>query len=320
MRPPTDWPRLAKNHLANRAWSSVANTWGNAAIGFDISQVQDLSELLDPILGPGFEDRDNVSVFNFPGRYVAAFMDVSAATIKAAYILRTAGNCVLAGQPTWAAIDAYHFSFVAARALLALLGVHLIQINDSYAVLDVFPEGETERTKKQFKRDYPQLTDPSRLILRTRSSIIEQRAIWVILVRMLKSTTFDPGMQVTIDRIIELGHGFSSTRNDVLYRNKAWLYSEDFIAPGSPTSINDDPFLLATKDNFFDERDSSFAFAMLMLKVVRSLVEYVEAQTGSNIIPTSYGDCFRRFSGFDLPKLHSVFSLIYRQESYGAVL
>ncbi|WP_156376159.1 hypothetical protein [Methylobacterium sp. Leaf117] len=318
--PPPNWQLLAKNHLGGRSWSSIRQTWGTAALGFDLDEIQDLSLALDPILRPNFDDREKVSVFSFPGGRIAAFGDAVSASVKAAYVLRGAGNCLLGGQPTWAAIDAYHFSFVAARALLGLLGVHLVHVHDTFAALDVFPEGETQRAQTEFSRQYRNYTDPARLIYRKRSDTIAQRDIWVILVRILRVTTFDAAIQPSIDLIIELGAGFSSARNDVLYQNIAWLYKEDYITPTIPDVINDDPFILAATDRFFEEKDSSFAFAMLMLKVMRSLITSIETIGGSNIIPTSYGECFRSFSGFDQTKLHPVYSVIYRQEGFGSAL
>src|SRR6202034_1452761 len=122
-------------------WTSIRNIWSAAASGFDSSDIIDLADILDPIVGADFDKRENVTVFEFAGKHIAAFHDAAAAFYKCTYVLRTVGICLLGGQPTWAAVDAYHFSFLAGRTLLALLGIHLVQVKDSYCVLDVFPEG-----------------------------------------------------------------------------------------------------------------------------------------------------------------------------------
>src|SRR5262249_7154006 len=140
-----NWDLLSKNHILSRDWTSIKNIWSAAASGFDASEMLDLANVLGPIVGEDFDQRESVSVFEFSGRHVAGFHDAAAAFYKCAYVLRSVGNCLLGGQPTWAAVDAYHFSFLAGRALLALLGVHFVQIKDTYCVLDLFPEGATDQ-------------------------------------------------------------------------------------------------------------------------------------------------------------------------------
>ncbi len=316
----SNWQLLAKNHLGNRAWSSVSAAWSAASIGFDLKQTQDISDAVGPILTPDFEKRANMSVFNFRGSRVAGFMDAATATAKSAYVLRSAGNCLLGGQPTWAAIDAYHFSFVAARALLAMLGVHLVHICDTFAILDIFPEGETDRERSLFRKQYPTLSDPCKLIFRSRSAPIEQRAIWTILLRLLRTTTFDVSMQSTVSRICELGEGFSGTRNDILYKNNSWLYDEDYTTPWLPEKINNEVSSQESAERFFGERDSSFAFATLMHSIVKALVDSIEKLGGTDIIPTSYGACFKRFESFNPDNLRALFSSVYRLECYGIAI
>jgi hypothetical protein len=68
-----DWQLLSKNHIQGRDWSDIRNIWTAASNGLDPTDLLDLSEALDPIVGPGFDTRENVSVFDFPGRHVASF-------------------------------------------------------------------------------------------------------------------------------------------------------------------------------------------------------------------------------------------------------
>jgi hypothetical protein len=99
--PPPSWELLARNHIPGRDWKFVSNIWAAAALGFELASISELSQDIEPIVGPGFERRATVSVFEFPDGHVAAFHDAAVALSKCAYVLRTVGNCLLGGQPTW---------------------------------------------------------------------------------------------------------------------------------------------------------------------------------------------------------------------------
>src|SRR5215204_6495114 len=129
---------------------TIRNVWTAAALKYDSSAASDLSQILEPIVGPNFDKRQHVSLLDFEGGAVAAFHDMAAALARCAYVLRVVGNCLVGGQPTWASVDAYHFSMVACRALLGLLGIHFVHIQNTRCVLDVFPEGKLEQVKKKF--------------------------------------------------------------------------------------------------------------------------------------------------------------------------
>jgi hypothetical protein len=319
--PATDWRTLAKNHIPARDWNTISNVWGAAAIGFDVTDLVDLSEQLNPILAPGFNTRDNVSVFDFPGRHVASFQDATAALLKCTYLLRAVGNCIIAGQPTWGAVDAYHFSFVAGRALLAFLGINFVQIGDTYCFVDVFPEGRLDREKAQFRKHNPATAHPARLIFRVRSSPIEQRGMWTILIRALRVTNLGADVEADLNKICELSDGFGKTRNELLYRNLAWVYEEDRNKPSRDVKIKDDIHSYSDLVDFFINcRDANYAFAAIFARVLSKVITTVRERSGVDILQTSYGPCLKRFSGFNLQSLEALYQTVYQKQGFSVDL
>lgn len=320
IQPPT-WERLARNHIPGRDWEEIRGVWSAAARGFEPEQLSDLSETLSPMLAADFGSRESVSVFSIKGIQVSAFQDVAAILLKSTYVLRAVAACLLNGQPTWAAVDAYHFSFLSCRALLALLGIHLVQIADLTCVLDVFPTGRLDQTIKKFRKQYGSLENPVRLIFQERSRYIEQSAMWAILVRALNTATLPVGLRNDLDKVTELSAGFGRMRNELLYRNSSWLYVEDFGRPTCDVHIEDDIHSYDDLSSFFsNNKGAIFAFAAVFARVLFALVSEVQAQSGVNLLPTSYGPCLVKFPGFKQEKLQSLFATIYRCDAYGTDL
>jgi hypothetical protein len=316
--PPPSWELLARNHIPGRDWKFVSNIWAAAALGFELASISELSQDIEPIVGPGFERRATVSVFEFPDGHVAAFHDAAVALSKCAYVLRTVGNCLLGGQPTWASVDAYHFSLLGCKTLLAFLGVHFVHVRDTRCVLDVFPQGDLEQTKRRFRNDNPGAQNPARLIYRAQGALIEQRAMWAILLRILYVTKLPAKLDKDIDAIRQLGAGFGRSRNDMLYGNSHWLYEEDFRRPSNSIAIQDDIYAYSNLEDFFsDQRDANFAFAAVLVRILLALIADIEARSGISLLQTSYGPCLGKFDGFDFTKLNALFATMYRKEGYG---
>ena len=214
-------------------------------------------------------------------------------------------------------MDAYHFSFLSCRALLALLGIHFVQVVDTTCVLDVFPRGRLDQVKKQFDRENRGVVNPARLSFQERSRFTEQSAMWVMLIRALNSAAMPAELERDLGMITTLGAGFGRARNDVLYRNVSWIYEEDFMRPTCGVAINDDIHAYADVANFFlDQRDANVAFAAIFARVLFALTFNIQDQSGVNLLPTSYGPCLARFPGFGFRKLDDLFSSLYRKESY----
>lgn len=234
-------------------------------------------------------------------------------------MLRTVGNCLLGGQPTWASVDAYHFSLLACRALLAFLGIHIIQIGDTRCVLDIFPQGKLDQVKRKFRRTYPGYRNPVRLVFRSHGSLIEQRALWFLLLRALHITDLPAGVQRDADLVRGLSEGFGRSRNEMLYGNSQWLFPEDALRPTMGISINDDIYSYTgdPKSFFADQRDANFAFSSTLIRLLLALTSDVQAQSGVEILQTSYAPCLTKFDGFSHAKIEGLYSKLYRKEGYG---
>jgi len=319
MATPSDWKQLAKNHIPGRDWALIGNVWGAAALTFEPATTSGLSQAIDPIIGPNFSTRSNVSIFEFPGGQVAAFHDAVSALCKCAYVLRTIESCLLDGQPTWASVDAYHFSLLACRALLALLGVHIVHIEDTRCVLDVFPQGDLESIKKAFRKANRGARDPARLIFRNRGSLIEQRQMWAILIRVLRVTELPTVCGADVDAIEKIGDGFGRSRNGMIYGNSEWLYKEDAERPASEMKINDDIHSYQDlEDLFVEQRDANFAFAAALIRLLRVLAIDIREQSGVDLFHTWYGPRLAGFSHFGVAEINVILSNVLRRRRYGA--
>jgi hypothetical protein len=315
------WDKLADNHIAGRDWDKIRNVWSAAAIEFQTSVMSDLSQVIEPILSPGFDAREHVSVFEFVGGEVAGFHDAASGVLKCAYVLRSVGNCLISGQPTWASVDAYHFSLLACRALLGLLGIYFVKVSDTWCVLDVFPRGRLEQVQRAFRKSHPSAQFPARLFFRSRGSVIEQRAMWIALLRAFRVSLLPDSVSQDVDIICRLGEGFGRSRNEMLYGNARWLYDEDYSRPCTAIVINDDIHSYAILDEFFtDNRDANFAFAAALVRVLLTLTAEVKEQSGVDILQTSYGHCLARFPGFGIGSLNALFSGLYHRDAYGVDL
>lgn len=310
------WEKLADN-VPGRDWAVIRNVWSAAAPGFEQKYASDLSSVLDPIIGSNFKDRPHVSVFEFVGGDIAAFHDMAAALHKCAYVLRSVGNCLIGGQPTWASVDAYHFSLLACRAILGLLGIHFVQIVRTRCVLDIFPQGRLPQVVNNFKKSNRGIRHPARLIFRKHDTLVEQSAMWTLLVRALNVAVLPPALRIDIEAICKIGEGFGRSRNEMLYGNE-WPYKEDLYCPNIKISINDDMHSYQSIDDVFSsERDANFALAKILARIVMTLASDICAQAGVDLFGTSYGIFFSKFSGFEVAKLDALYATLYRKEGYG---
>jgi hypothetical protein len=298
----TQWNDIAKKNILSRDWTAIRNVWAAAAIGLDADEIQDLEDVLEPIVT--LDGRPNPFVFSLRGRHVAALHDMVTSLMKCAYVIRATANCYLGGQPTWACVDAYHVSLVACRALLGLLGIAIVRIQDTSCVVDVFPEGVEQVHRAAFKKQGGSVGDPVRIFYRTRSSLVEQSAMWALLIRALRVADLPASIQESFETIIKLEAGFGRPRNDILYRNSSWIYEPDLRQPLTLLKVQDDIFSFANLDDFFLlEKDASFAFCNLLIRVLVNLVGDVHATSGADLIPSSYANWMWKFTGFGAQSL-----------------
>jgi hypothetical protein len=312
----TSWEVLSKNHLPDRDWKTISAAWIAAGIGYEPTISSPLPQSVVSALARELGQGSTKEVFEFAGGTVPAFQDLSVAVSKSAYLLRCAGNCLVSGQPTWASVDAYHFSLLGCRALLSLLGVHVVEVSGTQCVLDIFPEGAKPQVVKKFRRQHRGMSYPATLICRTRGTQIQQHDMWTILLRVLRVTSFPSAIMDDIETVLELKEGFSRARNDVMYGNEVWLYEEDFWAP-SLVNVNDDIRTYASLSTaFLDERDANFAFAALLARIIAALVLDIQSNGGVDIVPTSYGRCLQDFPGFAATALDGLYAGVFKRECY----
>jgi hypothetical protein len=160
--------------------------------------------------------------------------------------------------------------------------------------------------------------NPARLIFRARGTLIEQRALWLLLLRALHVTDLPSGLSQDVKVVRDIGDGFGRSRNEIIYGNAEWLYDEDAAGPSGPFAINDDAHSYPSFDQFFvDYRDSNFAFARLLIRILLSLVQDVETQSGVRVLKTTYGPCLLQFAGFQHAAIEQLYTSLYRRESFG---
>jgi hypothetical protein len=310
--PQPDWGKIAKAGIAGRKWDVVRSAWESAAIGFEFNGASDLSDSVEAIITGGLA-RESPIVFAFQGGKISAFQDMAAAVHKCAYVLRAVGNCLLSGQPTWASVDSYHFSLLASRALLALLGVHIVKVRETSAVLDVFPEGIAPQVAKVFAKQHRDLKEPARLSFRHQQGLIEQRHVWTILARTLRVSSLPDSISRDASLLANHYEGLGKSRNAVLYNNSDWPYQEDLLAPSLSFRINDDAHSY-TEDEFNSGRDASFGIAMLLVRIILGLVGDIP---GIQLFDSSYGRCLAKFAGFAADQVDTLYKAHYHQAGYG---
>jgi hypothetical protein len=221
-------------------------------------------------------------------------------------------------------VDAYHFSLLACRAILGLLGLHFVDVGGTHCVLDVHPHGIHEHIVKAFLKEHGKVDSPVRLVYRARGQVIVQQDMWVILgraLRTLKADGLGPETQRDIKKICDLEAGFGAARNKILYTNEGWLYEEDFEKPCGPLDIQDEIYEYDDEENLFRSvRDANFAFARLVARLLTVLLRAIEDQAGSELVRTSYRVCLTEFTGFNFDRMDALYATMYQKSAYGAGL
>jgi hypothetical protein len=295
----SDWKTFAKNNVAGRDWAEIRKAWSVAAVNFEYGSIDTLESTVDGHVGDDFNTRPESSVFGFPGRSVSGLHDAIASAMRGAYVLGTARNCLAAGQATWASLEAYHCSLIFCRAILGLLGIHLIRIKDTNCVLDIFSEGTAREAQKKFRKQFGIYDDPARIFYRKRGALIEQSGMWALLVRALRVAALPPGLDAAKDVILNIDEGFGRARNDILYRNQPWPYVPDLEWPTTVLDIKDDIFSFSDLTDFFAaERDANFSFCKLMVGLTVGLINEIHEGAGDVLLPSFYGVQVGRFQTF----------------------
>ena len=268
-------------------------------MGFRYGSVDALESIVDGYVADDFEKRAESSVFSFPGGTVSGFHDAIESALRGAYLFGNVRNCLSAGQPTWASLEAYHCSLVFCRAVLGFLGIGFVRIKDTNCVIDLFPAGASKDTQRRFRRIFGTYESPARLFFRKRGSLIEQSGMWALFVRTLRVATLPASLERTKNVILNLDGGFGRSRNDILYRNQSWPFSPDLQWPLSMLDINDNIFSYTDRTEFFSaNRDANFCFCKLMIDLTITLMNDVVEGAANILLPSYYGSAITKFTSF----------------------
>jgi hypothetical protein len=137
------------------------------------------------------------------------------------------------GMQSWSMFNAYHSAFLGARGIMALLGVGLPNIRDGGQLLvDVFPEPESQKKKKQLRlRGYRY----EEILIVYLSSPIEQHETWECFQRVVRMSTVECWNNTLSKELVDLDHkSISKRRNAFLYRAAFWP-ADDLMADGVET-------------------------------------------------------------------------------------
>jgi hypothetical protein len=296
----SDWITFAKNNVPSRDWSQICRAWKTAAIGFEYGTEFSLEDSINGILGQDFDAETSSTVFSMSGHEVSALHDAAESALRGVYILAATKNCLAAGQPSWASLDAYHCSLVFCRALLGLLGIYFVRINDTNCAVDVFPEGTDARLRKKFRQQFRDVEFPIRLFFRKRGSLIEQAGMWALLVRTLRMASLPASLDHEKAAILGIKEGFGRARNDILYTNYDWPFAPDLLRPVTFLDLRDDLAELTDVDKLFSERrDGNFALCRAMVSLTIGLISDVGLDAELILATSRYGEqalSFRSFS------------------------
>lgn len=209
------------------------------------------------------------------GEYRANLTGFRAALLhEAIYLLHKAANVLVASQqqvrgglPTWSIATAYQSSFFSKEALLMLLGVAFVEVNNKTLLLDIWPEPEKSATKKA-KALYKVGSE----IQYVHHSRIEHHHRWAVLKRVLRTLRNSPINGKIINAIDDIDDKkFARQRNDLHYSN-AWYFKDmhSFFSPISYCRFQKDSELVDRLDP--DNQDFTVVLAMILFSCASSLL------------------------------------------------
>lgn len=163
------------------------------------------------------------------GEYRADLHGLRSAQLhEAIYVLHKAANVLVAshqqvrgGLPTWSIATAYQSAFFSMEALLMLLGISIVEVNNKTIVIDIWPEVDSKASKKE-KALY-KLGSEIQYIAHSR---IEHYHRWAILKRVLRTLSDSPLSNDFINAICEIDDKkFAKQRNRLHYSN-TWIFDD----------------------------------------------------------------------------------------------
>ena len=144
---------------------------------------------------------------------------------KGLYLLHKASHIISAGQlharqglKTWSLSSSYQGALLAARAIIALLGHSIEEIDRNSYILDCFGKGDKQITLSENEIYVDTIHYPYR---------IEHKQTWEILKRLLRSYKVDIWPKEMVITILDQDiSNFSFQRNTIHYWNNSWIFDD----------------------------------------------------------------------------------------------
>ena len=168
--------------------------------------------------------------------------------LRGAYLFGNVRNCLSAGQPTWASLEAYHCSLVFVAPFSGSWVSVLCVLRIRIASLIFFRQGP-QRIHKGGFAEFLVLTRAQLACFFASGEALSSRVgCGLFSVRTLRVATLPASLERTKNVILNLDGGFGRSRNDILYRNQSWPFSPDLQWPLSMLDINDNLFSYTDRD------------------------------------------------------------------------
>lgn len=222
--------------LSHRSWTEVENAWlpHVAQLAFiepgqkpelALSDFHELSGVAANLTAENELRRSDL-----PGLRAAMLHEGIYLLHKAANVLAASHQQVSCGMPTWSIATAYQSAFFSMEAMLMILGIAIVEVDNKSMSIDVWPTVQNTASKKE-KAAY-QIGDDVQFIHHAR---IEHHHRWAILQRVLRTLKNAPLDGAVINAIIDIDEKqFARQRNRLHYSN-IW-YFEDLHAYSSHIS------------------------------------------------------------------------------------
>lgn len=186
---------------------------------------------------------------------------------KAANVLVVSQDQVLGGTPTWSVATAYQSAFFSMEAMLMLLGVAVVEVNDRTLQIDVWPTVESAASRKA-KASY-------RLGLEAqyvRHKRIDHHHRWAILKRILRTLENSPIRGEVLNAIESIDDKHFARQRNKLHYSNGWTFDDlhTYFSPLSYCRFQAEPPLLARLDS--ENEDFTVVLATVLFSSAASLL------------------------------------------------
>mgnify|MGYP001572503202 CR=1 FL=1 len=213
--------RASCQHIKGRSWTNIQEKWIEAVPTIHppgakpdpgISRLQTLIDVKD-----GLAHGD--LVIEVAGLRANALWEAIFLLHKAAHVVRAAQKHAENGFRSWSLFDGYHGAYLAARAVMGLLGVATPNLDGQQVLLDLFPE---QPARKQYKGK-PLIRYSPHHFRFLKIPQLEQRHLWELFQRVLRQTVADCWNKDSVTALLGLQcEEISRKRNPYLYNSIFW--------------------------------------------------------------------------------------------------